>query len=397
MLRWLEAPGRAHRRARRRVDLPGRRRRGGAGRARAAGASAPRSSGSTATSPRRRLTRPAPRPTDALRARVVPVITAIVMISCRGRPHPRGGRGHRRAHGRVRGLLGHRRRRPHRDGAGPRRTRSSPTSSPTGSTRCDGVVGTDDPHRLPHLLRARPRGGLQPRPRRRVAVAARPARRRAQDRAIRRGASARPTAGVRPSPTGVAATHRVDDAPAARVDRRPGSVHPARTRVEVRLDDPRVRTGQRQRDPGVEQHRVADRPRSPRRTASRTTPALCAASPPRSASIGCSSRPTARGSSERSRHLTRPDPPHRRRGRQTVSSSSPSSPRNTAASLPARGEDAGHQRRHPRVGDAHRGIRRLGRVGQRAEEVERRRRCRARGAARPRAGTTGGRSARSRR
>ena len=54
-----------------------------------------------------------------------------------------------------------------------------------------------------------------------------------------------------------------------------------------------------------------------------------------------------------------------------VSSSSPSSPRNTHASTPARGEDAGHHRRHPAVGAADRLGGGPGRVGQRAEEVER--------------------------
>ena len=53
-----------------------------------------------------------------------------------------------------------------------------------------------------------------------------------------------------------------------------------------------------------------------------------------------------------------------------VSSSSPSSPRNTSARRPAPGEHLGHHRRHPRVGTADRAGDRLGRVGQRAEEVD---------------------------
>ena len=79
-----------------------------------------------------------------------------------------------------------------------------------------------------------------------------------------------------------------------------------------------------------------------------------------------------------------------------VSSSSPSSPRKTSAVVAATGQHRGHDRRHPRVGAPHREACRPGRVGQRAEEVERRRHADLAPRHRRRAAGPGGTPARSR-
>ena len=166
----------------------------------------------------------------------------------RRRPHPRGRAGDRRPRRCHRGLLGRRRRRPHRDGPGP------PPRGPRRRHRRPAQQGHrghrhQHAHRVPHLLPARPRGGLQPRRRELTRLPRRflePARVPASARVRGGGLDPAGEHGLRRPGVdgGLRAVHALAHGRRERHPRHEG------------LGQAGCR---RQRDAGVEQHRVAHR------------------------------------------------------------------------------------------------------------------------------------------
>ena len=185
----------------------------------------------------------------------------------------------------------------------------------------------------------------------------------------RTGARARGTHRLAAERQRVAGRHPALQGPLgrARVDRlrrpapcRPGSAPPAARRPARAPPAPPPSSAAPRRAPG----RVS--PSSSRRA----TSALYEASAPRSASTGTSSRPTSRGSKVSSATLPSADHPDPGGGGggQLVEAVVAAEDQRGVAAL---GEHARDDRRHPRVGDADGLGPHPGRVGQRAEEVER--------------------------
>ena len=285
--------------------------------------------------------------------------------ACRRRPDPRGRAGHRRPRRGGRGLLLRRRRRPDRDRAG----RAHEELADVIAGRLSKVAGRA-PHRHPHRLPLVCRDGPTPRPTLRRSASTTPDRhvtpRRVTD-AGRLTAVAQPRRQLHP-----AGQHR---SPA------PESTRRGRPRRRAAASAPRTSAGGpgrhgvegHQRAGGVEQHRVAHRPGSPASTRAERP----RRSPRRRRRAG--RRAVARGHAERRRVDDARAAPRRRRpptpcGGRVVSSSSPSSPRTTSADAPrpantsaSTGASRGVGARRPAA------RRRLGRVGERAEHVDRRR------------------------
>ena len=184
--------------------------------------------------------------------------------------------------------------------------------------KVDGRPGHRDPHRVPHLLQARPRGRLQPRPRRRLSQPPRPAAdaggspgchdaerhdHAAATSAASQRAVARPPSG-RPRPW-----------PIRRRSRAPRGPCPARTAAVTggRVLHP-VRHRQRQGDAGVEHDGVAHRPaRAGEHVLA--PPGRCARRRRRAASRAGSGTGPGRRVEQVLPHLAAAHPPHRRRGR----------------------------------------------------------------------------------
>ena len=239
-----------------------------------------------------------------------------------------------------------------------------------------------DPHRLPDVLPARPRRGLLPR--RRGPRLAAPHHSSGESGLRRRSAPTSTTRrcerrrGLRRAQRGTSLSR----SPATGWSR-PTGQRAARTAVD-RLGGPAHGGGElpgqravarrhgHQRGGRVEQHRVAHRPAlageeppgSPRRCAPRRRRAARRARPARDR------RPPGSPGPRSPRRRAPPTPATSAHG---VSSSRPSvTAEDQRADAPV-GQHLGHDPGHPRVGDADRLGGGLGRVGQRAEEVEDRR------------------------
>ncbi len=248
-------------------------------------------------------------------------------------------------------------------------------------SKVDGRPGHRDAHRVPHLLPARPRRRLLPRRRGcRLAGVRRSAGRERRRLASTQPASARAAA---PLSTDSAARARPARSASGSDGRRATSGAAAAssaTSAAAALSSTASRTG----------------PASPARNR-RATSALCAASPPRSASGSARGQPDVLGVNVVLGDRRRRGPPRPATVVVGVSSSSPSSPRNTSAER-ARGRPARAAITPAIRASAHptAWAERLGRVGQRAEEVEDRRHAELAPRAPPRAAAPGGSGARSR-